>query len=179
MANHTQNLILETFANMLEQMPFEKITVTALIRECNIGRNTFYYHYEDIYALLDDTLSRSIGKYENAVQNEDWKSVMKDLLYFCRDNRNKVYHIYNSLSRDRLAHYAFARTDKAIAAYIKNLTEAGNVDPGRIETAAEVVRYSIYGYFLRFLWNDMKDDIEESVDQFGCFMDEMLDKMLI
>ena len=76
LANHTQNLILETFANMLEQMPFEKITVTALIRECNIGRNTFYYHYEDIYALLDDTLSRSIGKYENAVQNEDWKSVI-------------------------------------------------------------------------------------------------------
>ena len=179
MANHTQNLILETFANMLEQMPLEKITVTALIRECNIGRNTFYYHYEDIYALLDDTLSRSIGKYENAVQNEDWKSVMKDLLYSCRDNRNKVYHIYNSLSRDRLAHYAFARTDKAITDYIKNLTEAGNVDPGRIETAAEVVRYSIYGYFLRFLWNDMKDDIEESVDQFGRFMDEMLDKMLI
>ena len=44
MANHTQNLILETFANMLEQTPLDKITVTALIKECNIGKNTFYYH---------------------------------------------------------------------------------------------------------------------------------------
>ena len=140
MANYTQNLILETFATMLERMPLERITVTALIRECNIGRNTFYYHYEDIYALLDDALSRSIGKYASAVQNEDWKSVMKDLLYSCRDNRNKVYHIYNSLSRDRLAHYAFARTDKAITTYINGFAEARSLDPGRIETAAEVVR---------------------------------------
>ena len=103
---------------------------------------------------------------------------MKNLLYSCRDNRNKVYHIYNSLSRDRLAHYAFARTDKAITTYINGFAEARSLDPGRIETAAEVVRYSIYGYFLRFLWNGMKDDIEKSVDQFGHFMDEMLDKML-
>ena len=62
MANSTQNIILKTFEDMLERMPFERITVTALIKECNIGRNTFYYHYEDIYALLDDMLVKTLMK---------------------------------------------------------------------------------------------------------------------
>ena len=61
MANSTQNVILDTFEDMLERMPLEKITVTALIKACNIGRNTFYYHYEDIYALLDDLLIKILA----------------------------------------------------------------------------------------------------------------------
>ena len=73
MANFTQNLIIETFENMLEHFPLEKITVTALIKECNIGRNTFYYHYEDIYALLDDALQKALGQYETSIQEGDWK----------------------------------------------------------------------------------------------------------
>ena len=63
MANFTQDAILKTFGDLLEALPFEKITVSTLIRECNISRNTFYYHYPDIYALLDDWISKSLGKY--------------------------------------------------------------------------------------------------------------------
>lgn len=69
MANYTQKLIIETFEDMPKRMPLEKITVTALIKECNIGRNTFYYHYEDIYVLLDDMLIKALGQYENAIED--------------------------------------------------------------------------------------------------------------
>ena len=176
MANSTQNIILKTFEDMLERLPFEKITVTALIKECNIGRNTFYYHYEDIYALLDDMLLKTLGQYN--VRNEDWKSVMKSLLYNCRDNKKKVDHVFNSMSRDRLEHYVFGRTDSVISSYVHEMAEASNVDSKRAEVVADIVKYSIYGFILRFFWNGMKPDIEESVDEMGIFFDELLDKML-
>lgn len=83
MANYTKTLIIETFENMVESMPFDKITVTALIKECNIGRNTFYYHYEDIYALLDDILIKILKKYDDSVKETDWKDVFKSLLKSC------------------------------------------------------------------------------------------------
>ena len=178
MANYTQNLILETFENMLERMPLEKITVTALIKECNIGRNTFYYHYADIYALLDDALLKALGQYENAVQDGDWKSVMKSLLYACRDNKRKVYHIYHSLSRDRLEQYLFSRTDNSVYNYIHQMAETRDVDTARADIVADIVKYSVTGLVLQFLWNDMKYDIEESVDKYGIIFDELLDKML-
>lgn len=176
MANSTQNIILKTFEDMLERMPFERITVTALIKECNIGRNTFYYHYEDIYALLDDMLIKTLGQY--TVQNEDWKHVMKSLLYTCRDNKKKVDHVFHSMSRDRLEHYVFDRTDSAISVYVHEMAEARKVDSKRAEVVADIVKYSIYGFILRFFRNGMKADIEESVDELGIFFDELLDKML-
>ena len=45
-------------------------------------------------ALLDDLLIKILGQY--AVQNKDWKSTMKSLLYACRDNKRKVNHLFYS-----------------------------------------------------------------------------------
>ncbi len=59
MAQYTQKAILSTFQQMLEEMPFDKITVSALVRRCEISSNTFYYHYSDIYDLLDVAARRA------------------------------------------------------------------------------------------------------------------------
>lgn len=53
MANFTKKAILQTFEEMLEHTSFNKITVSDLIAQCGISSNTFYYHYHDIYDLLD------------------------------------------------------------------------------------------------------------------------------
>ena len=37
MALYTQKTILRAFGEMLEEMPFDKITVTALVKRCEIG----------------------------------------------------------------------------------------------------------------------------------------------
>ena len=54
MALLTQGAIMNAFTAMLEEMPFDKITVTALVRRAGVSSNTFYYHYDDIYAVAED-----------------------------------------------------------------------------------------------------------------------------
>ena len=53
MSQFTQKAIIQTFQDMLEKMPFDKITVSAIVSNCEISSNTFYYHFRDIYDLLD------------------------------------------------------------------------------------------------------------------------------
>ena len=48
----TKMTLGNTLKELMKHKPFSKITVSELIRECNINRKTFYYHFEDIYALL-------------------------------------------------------------------------------------------------------------------------------
>ena len=36
----------------MEKKPLSKITVSEIIADCGVNRKTFYYHFEDIYALL-------------------------------------------------------------------------------------------------------------------------------
>lgn len=82
MAQYTKKAILQTFQEMLEKMPFDKITVSAIVSNCEISSNTFYYHYQDIYDLLDVWLSIKKEKYiERASVEAQWQDTVKAMLW--------------------------------------------------------------------------------------------------
>ena len=56
MSQLTKRAITESFMKLINQVPFDKITVKDIVEDCGVNRNTFYYHYSDIYALLDEIL---------------------------------------------------------------------------------------------------------------------------
>ena len=60
MAQLTKAAIMDAFVHLLEQMPMDQITVQAITAGCGISRNTFYYHYSDIFALLKAVLQRDM-----------------------------------------------------------------------------------------------------------------------
>jgi AcrR family transcriptional regulator len=53
----TRQFIMDAFAELLEQKPFEKIGINEIADLANINRSTFYLHFEDKYALLDEYIA--------------------------------------------------------------------------------------------------------------------------
>ena len=43
---YTRNMIRNVFIEMLDERPFDEITVTDLVTRCEINRKTFYYYYQ-------------------------------------------------------------------------------------------------------------------------------------
>ena len=84
MALSTNHLIMSAFQEMLEEMPFDRITVSALVKRAGVSSNTFYYHYRDIYELLDvwfrTTLSRKGNCPDNAVIENFFGLLKSELL---------------------------------------------------------------------------------------------------
>lgn len=58
MAQKAKNALVNAFLEIVEKEEFEKITVTALVEKCNISRQTFYYHFNDIEELLSYAFNR-------------------------------------------------------------------------------------------------------------------------
>ena len=52
MASFTKNAIKQSFIKLLNERPLSKISVRDIVEDCGINRNSFYYHYQDIPALL-------------------------------------------------------------------------------------------------------------------------------
>ena len=83
---------------MLDRTPFEKITVSALIKACHIGRNTFYYHYQDIYDLIATIfLTEDLGKFDNSKTIRD---ALKAFLAYAKENFAFLKQTYNSAARN-------------------------------------------------------------------------------
>ena len=64
----TQRAIVSAFKEMLQDTPFNKITIADLSNRTGINRQTFYYHFTDIYDLA---LSIFIDACEECIGEDD------------------------------------------------------------------------------------------------------------
>ena len=53
MRQTTKQAIAEALRNLLNQRSIEKITVKDIVEECGVNRQTFYYHFYDVYDLME------------------------------------------------------------------------------------------------------------------------------
>lgn len=51
-SNRTKKMLADSLRKFLLEKPFSKVTVSEIIRDCGVNRKTFYYHFEDINALV-------------------------------------------------------------------------------------------------------------------------------
>ena len=49
----TKELILSSLYDLLREKPYEKITVSAIVRNCGISQRTFYHHFRDKHDLVE------------------------------------------------------------------------------------------------------------------------------
>lgn len=166
MAIHTKKAILRTFQEMLGEMPFDKITVSALVKRCEICSNTFYYHYRDIYELLDVWMADRLGGIAKE-HADNWREAVKAFLRACQENKTLIYNIFDCLSRDRLMRYVFSMSDDAASKKIREYAGERELSEETMWEVTFSCRYVILGFFTQFLWNRMEGDIDRHVDRIG------------
>jgi len=52
-ANITKHALAEAMKGLMAEMPFDKITITHICDRCDMNRKSFYYHFQDKYALVN------------------------------------------------------------------------------------------------------------------------------
>lgn len=62
MAINMKQIISDQFLTIAKSKSIDTITVTDLANACNISRQAFYYHFQDIYAVMEWTLQREMEK---------------------------------------------------------------------------------------------------------------------
>ena len=53
---------MESMLRLLEERPLNRITVKDIVEDCGINRNTFYYHFEDIPALIEAIILEQVNQ---------------------------------------------------------------------------------------------------------------------
>ena len=62
MGDLTKRALSQALGELLEEKPLDKITISSITDRCGLTRNTFYYHFEDIYDLLRWEFERQSDK---------------------------------------------------------------------------------------------------------------------
>ncbi len=165
-AQFTKMAIMDAFVQLLEETPLDKITVQEIIQQCQVSRNTFYYHFGDIYALLEAVLSREMDRLQQErPKGGTWVDDLRRFLDYLSKNRRMVYHIYHSVSHQLLEQYLFQVMEGLFMEYIREAAEGLCVDEADLEFLCLAYRSMFVGALLEWLRQGMHSDLEEMLDR--------------
>ena len=102
-SNQRKQQLACALKEMLQTKPLSKISVSDLIRHCNINRKTFYYHFEDIFSLLEWTLQQEtieLLKHYNIFT--DYNNAIGFVIDYVEANYSMLSNIYNSMGHHQL-----------------------------------------------------------------------------
>ena len=123
MPNFTKKAIRESFIKLLNERPLNKITVKDIVEDCGVNRNSFYYHYQDLPALLEEIVSdeakrRIVEQYQEIGSIED---CFRATISFALKNRRAVLHIYKSMNREYYDRYTMELCSYLVGLYLDRL----------------------------------------------------------
>lgn len=116
--NHTKSDIIDAFWQLLEEKPYNKITVKDIAERCQINRNTFYYHFHDIPELLEYIIKKDA---DYIIQNYSKSGIgspsdcIIPLVQYITKRKKAALHIYRSVQRE-----VFQDQLERIALYVVN-----------------------------------------------------------
>ena len=123
----TKKALAASLKNQMEKKPLKKVTVNDIITDCNVNRKTFYYHFEDIYALLKWMLEQEAVE---VVKHFDLLVDYKDAILFVLDYVEANAHIlncaYDNMGRDGMKRFFY--TD--FIGIVRTLIDATEKDLG-------------------------------------------------
>lgn len=151
MTTFTKDHIKRTFLKLLQEKPLGQITVKEITEKCGINRNTFYYHYRDVTALVETIMTEEAEKIFSAHPTIDsLGDCLETILDFVRDNRSSILHVYQSISRSVWEKYLWRTCRKLVITYCENFKNTLSLE----DYNALVDYYSSTCFGLAMLWLD-------------------------
>ena len=178
MSNLTKNAIKETFLSLLDQRPLSQITVKLIVETCGINRNSFYYHYQDLPALMEEIFQEEADRIIRAYPTVDSvEMALNAAIDFAASHRRAILHIYNSVNRDIFERYLWQVCDHVVADYGRTLVSDA-VPAADREAVRDFYRCACFGIVIAWLNDKMSTDIREEIARFCRLHHGMAEEML-
>lgn len=139
-----KNVIADTFANMVQRSGLDKITVKALIEECHISRQTFYYHFQDLMDVLEYSIRQATQDLvEQSVQAETMGEALGIFVGFTVEHFPMLQKLLDSQRRAQIETIML----EGVMAYLRAM--ARHSTAGRLAVSygeqEVLLRYNAYG----------------------------------
>lgn len=166
MPNFTEKAIKASFMKLLNAQPLNQISVRDIVEECGINRNSFYYHYQDIPALIEEIVEECfdvlVRKYANVTSLSDG---FHAAVWFMLENKMALLHIYNSLSREVFERYLMKFCGDLIESYIGTAFGETDIPQRDRELIVRLLKCQFFGAFIDWMNRGMPETVTEDINR--------------
>ena len=182
----TKRSIAKAFVDLLEEKPFDKITIQDITTKAGVNRQTFYYHFLDIRDLIEWTMNTSeqeiIAKNKENIEKKSWENGFIIILNEIQKNKSLIYAIsqnieYSKYVTEYLLHLTFNYIYGVVASKSKEMNVI--VKEEDMVFIANFYKYAFLGVLLEWIKINFKDDPKDIVSKLDIMIKGTLENSLL
>ena len=115
MSQVTKRALEQSLKNLLLKKPLTKITVGDITDDCGINRMTFYYHFKDIYDLVEwSCLEDAKRALEEKKTYDTWQQGFLQIFKAVQENKPFILNVYRCVHREQVEKYLQPLVDQLL-----------------------------------------------------------------
>lgn len=166
-STRTKRRLADALLVLLQNHPINEITVEDIVNQCEVNRNTFYYHFDNIgelvefygKSIVDDLIEKhpphvtSLGDCFNAV------------IDFALYNANIFKNLFHSTNRAVFERHLWHLCEYTISSYISSDPKDINLPSTGEEMLVlrEYLKFELFGFTIDYLTRGMPEDVRDKV----------------
>lgn len=140
----TKKMLARSLKKFMAVKPLSKISIREIVVDCGVNRQTFYYHFQDIYDLVEWMFRQEavtlLQEHDNLLT---WEDGFLQLFRYLQKNRAVCLCALDSLGREHLKRFFYADVHSLFMRITNQLAEGLEVDDEYKEFIAHFYTTSI------------------------------------
>lgn len=171
----TKQALADAFAALAEKTPVDKITVGRLTAACGLNRQTFYYHFQDMFDLVEWMLGKQAVQ---AVGSQDWRQALEEIFGFIKGHRAFCINLSRSQMRPQLHKFLYQLLYSGIAEKTAALADEKQIRPEESRFVTAFYTTAIIGVLQWWLEHQKEGALDALVPMLELVMDGALEQSM-
>ena len=166
MSQVTKRALEQTLKNLLLKKPLTKITINDIAEDCGINRMTFYYHFKDIYDLVEWSCMEDARKaLEENKTYDTWQQGFLQIFAAVLENKPFIMNVYRCVHQEQVEKYLKPLVDDLLLGVINEEAVGMTVREEDKDFIAQIYSYVFIGLMLDWIKDDMREDPKPIVER--------------
>ena len=162
MAAATKYALAAALADLLNTTTLDNITVKDIVQRAKVSRQTFYYHFGDVYELLEWAFQETIKQLCD-MPATSWRDRLLLAVEYLRDNRALAMNVYRSLGVEYLGKGLERAIRPIIAEELQSIDLQLPISRDDEEFAISFFTYGVMGTIIQWLDDGMPENLDEII----------------
>ena len=179
MSEITKKALATSLKKLLSKKELSKITITNITKDCGVNRQTFYYHFKDVYDLLEWIyMNEVIQSMEGNNTYDTWQQGFLSIFEYVLENKEFVKNTYYSISRDFFLRFIYKQTTVLLMNIIDEKSKGMKVRREDKQFMADFYKYGFVGIMQDWIESGMKEKPDNIIKKLNSIIEGNFENVL-
>lgn len=160
-ASRTKQILAASLKDLMRTMPLEKISVSDIVEHADIGRNTFYYHFQDKFDLVNWIFqTESTRFFTERATAENWTTALESIEDYLLENKEFYCNALAYYGQNSLQNYLFDTVSDLAIQQVRSMEqpEYRTLNADELRFVGDFIASATVGMVVRWAHQGMCED---------------------